>query len=71
MTVRDLINELSSFDLDMEVRFQQPTGNYWRQIKTPPVDEVEVRKVKYSSYLEEYELDDDHDDDSEQVVVIG
>lgn len=41
MTVAELITELEMYDPDMEVRFTQPTHNYWREIQAQTIDYVD------------------------------
>ncbi len=50
MTVEELINELKQFDGDMEVGFEHPSHDYWRNMLISGVDNVEEGYAKYSDY---------------------
>lgn len=50
MNVRELIEELSRFDPDMEVGFGYVYPDYWRSTLVKPVNHIEPTSVYHSDY---------------------
>lgn len=50
MNVRELIDELSIHDHDMEVVFGYDYGDHWHTTVAEKVSEVEVMQVTHSAY---------------------
>jgi hypothetical protein len=74
MTVKELIEELQSFDENMEVKFSYNSGDYWKTTLAEDVCQIDTHYVKYSEYhrtnklISEY---DDIDDDVQAVVLLS
>ncbi len=50
MTVQELIEELSNYNSNMEVKFAYNYGDYWRTDVADDITEVQEGNVVYSSY---------------------
>ena len=50
MKVRELIDELSAYDGEVEVHFSYNYGDHWRTTVAPIVSGVDLQRVCYSSY---------------------
>jgi hypothetical protein len=74
MNVRDLIAELQTMPQDAAVHFQYNYGDHWRTQVAPTVDFVQEGFVKYSSYHsmnKVVDIEDEDDQLSDPVVLIG
>lgn len=76
-TVGELIAELKCFPEDMEVRIEQPTGNYWNQIAGTPLSNLEEGRVRVgdkNTTCPNKVVDEDDEDDSfetKEVVLLS
>ncbi|MBD5400438.1 hypothetical protein HDR61_01655 [bacterium] len=69
MTVSELIEELQSFDDDMEVQFAYNYGDYWRTTVCKDVTDIDTGYVEYSEYHRMNKLiDEDEDDDTDEDI---
>ena len=77
MLVRDLIELLEGYDLDMEVHFAYNYGDHWRTEVAPNVSNVREGVVEYSDYHrmdkiatieEDYDLYDEDTGETETKV---
>jgi hypothetical protein len=63
MTVDELVSELQEYDGDLPVHFAHNSGDYWRTVIAPSVDQVEEGLVVPSAYHQTPKVvgeDDDH-----------
>lgn len=58
MNVRELIEELSRFDPEMEVGFGYTSSDYWRSTLVKEIVHVEPIDVSFSDYHNCYEVAD-------------
>jgi hypothetical protein len=68
MTVQELIEELSNYDSNMEVKFAYNYGDYWRTEVADDIREIQEENVVYSSYHQTdkvVDMDDERNDDIE------
>lgn len=78
MTVSELINELSLFNDDMEVKFAYPSNDYWNTTLCDVISNVDIAGVEYSQYhrkdklldVDEVEIGLDEDREIQQIVAI-
>lgn len=76
MTVQELIDELSSYDPDMEIKFVYDSGDYWKTELAGGIDTIEEGNVAYSSYHQTHAVvnekwdEDDQDGDVERVLLL-
>lgn len=70
MTVKELIEKLSHFDPDDEVRIAQPTHCYWKRTLAANVRNVNIKEVEHSDYYSGDILKDYETDESREVVLI-
>lgn len=64
MTKAELIQELSCFDNDDEVRIGCPSGDYWGTFLAREVTAVEQAEVAESSYHNTFKVVDDENRDN-------
>jgi hypothetical protein len=76
MNVKELIEELSKFDLETEVRIEGIDPTDWRYVND--IEGIELGELDYDDYDDEdYELDEDGEPDydrlkeSSKVVIIN
>lgn len=76
MTVKELIEELSKFDPETEVKVEGTDPTDWRYVND--IEDIELGELDYDDYDDEdYELDEDGDPDydrlkeSSKVVIIN
>lgn len=70
MTVKELINELSNFNPNMEVKFAYDYGDYWNTEVAKDVRRVEEGQTQYSDYHRMDKVVDDGEYDNIEPVVI-
>jgi hypothetical protein len=73
MTVQELIEELSNYDSNMEVKFAYNYGDYWRTEVADDIREIQEENVVYSSYHQTdkvVDMDDERNDDIEDSKTI-
>ena len=76
MTVQELIEELSNYDSNMEVKFAYTYGDYWRTEVADDITEVQEGNVVYSSYHKTdkvIDIDDEQyedEEDSKAVLIL-
>lgn len=64
MKVQDLIDELKSFDPEMEVHFAYNYGDHWRTTVAPRVGNITEGTVEFSDYHRmDKLLEEDYDDE--------
>jgi hypothetical protein len=67
MTVQELIEELSNYDSNMEVKFAYNYGDYWRTEVADDIREIQEENVVYSSYHRTDKVVDMDDEQYEDV----
>jgi hypothetical protein len=76
MTVQELIEELSNYDSNMEVKFAYNSGDYWKTEVADDITEVQEGNVVYSSYHQTdkvIDIDDEQyedEEDSKAVLIL-
>lgn len=68
MTVAELIEELQSFDDDMEVQFAYNYGDYWRTTVCKDITDIDTGYVEYSEYHRMNKLIDADEEDIDEDV---
>lgn len=76
MKVSELIDILSQFDPEKEVRIAQPQHDYWRSTAAVDLNDAEVGlvNVQYSDYFRSDVIKDEsdyEDEDLKEVVLLG
>ena len=76
MKVSDLINILSQFNPDQEVRIAQPQHDYWHSTAAVDINEFDIGlvNVQYSDYFRADVIKDESDYEDEElkeVVLLG
>ena len=72
MNVKELIEQLQSFDGDTEVKFAYNYGDYWKTEVAADVSNVSNSDVTYSEYhrmdtvVDEYRDDEDMDEEERE-----
>lgn len=61
MTKLELLEALKEFNDEDEIYVAIQTGDYWRHVAVKPVTKLESTTVKYSDYLQSFELISDDD----------
>jgi hypothetical protein len=69
MTVKELIEQLGSYDPETEVHFSYNYGDHWRTEVAPRVSDVREECLKWSAYHSMPIVDDEGE--SELVVVLS
>ena len=64
MKVSELIELLQGMNQDDEVHLAQSSGDFWRTVIAPTVDEVFTGYVQYSEYHRTNKLVDEDDEDA-------
>ena len=73
MTVQELIEELSNYDSNMEVKFAYNYGDYWRTDVADDITEVYKGNVVHSSYHQTdkvIDIDEEQYDDVEDFKTV-
>ena len=74
MKVHELIEMLKDVEnQNAEVRFQYPSGDYWKALIAQKIDEVEMAYVQRSEYHMKdvvIETDEDIDDEAQPVIIL-
>lgn len=69
MTVKELIEQLSSYEPETEVHFSYNYGDHWRTEVAPKIVDVREECVKHSAYHNMPMIDDEGE--TELVVVLS
>ncbi len=74
VTKRELIEMLENSNIpdDMEVMFAEPTHNHWRHTLARDITDVQLNKVSWSGYNDDYQVvsDDTPDDQVAKEVLL-
>jgi hypothetical protein len=75
MTVKELIEELSGFDPETEVKFSYPSKDYWGSVLARDISNIGYELTKYSGYHQTDKIidvgDNDEDEDTKEVLVLS
>lgn len=76
MTKIELIEALSDFNDDMEIKFSYNYGDYWNTKVANNINNIDIQRIKYSSYhgMDKIVIEDeneDEDNDNEEVIILS
>jgi len=71
MNVRELIEQLQSFDPETEVHLAYDYGDHWHTRVAPAIRNIDEGYVKHSEYHRMDAVEDEDIADARRVVILG